>query len=257
MYEWLKGIILPLLRIEGSEPHPPAGHDPHDSLRVERAHPGFLRLKLFEWSLYAAAWALAVTVVSSLLLVADVRLLLLVIPLVLVAIAKAATLYVTMRLDYELRWYVITDRSLMIREGVWNTKEITLTFANAQNVRVTQGPLERFFGFSTVEIETAGGGSAEHGGAQHCARLRGLANAQEVRDLILDRLRSLRSTGLGDPDDVRAALMPPRAMTPALREGHGNATPGGADANAVIRDVWDEAKALRIALQRRAQSTPE
>ena len=257
MYEWLKGIILPLLRIEGSEPHPPAGHGPTDVIRVERAHPGFLRLKLFEWSLYAVAWAFVVTIVSSLLLVADARLLLLVIPLILVAIAKAATLYVTMRLDYEMRWYVITDRSLMIREGVWNTKEITLTFANAQNVRVTQGPLERFFGFSTVEIETAGGGSAEHGGAQHCARLRGLADAQEVRDLILDRLKGHRTTGLGDPDDVHAHVVQPGSVPPALAEGHAGAVAPHSGANALVRDVWDEAKAVRVALERRAKAARE
>lgn len=252
MYEWLKGIVLPLLRIEGSEPHPPAGHGPDDTLRIERADPGFLRLKLFQWSLYAVAWGLAITIISTLLLIADVRLLLLVIPLILFAIAKAATLYVTMRLDYEMRWYVITDRSLMIREGVWSTKEITLTFANAQNVRVTQGPLERFFGFSTVEIETAGGGSGEDGGARHCALLRGLAKPQEVRALILDRLRGLRTAGLGDPDDVNAPALAPRLVSPAQREGHGNVITALSGANAVVRDAWDEAKALRIALQRRA-----
>lgn len=253
MYEWLKGIILPLLRIEGSEPHPPAGHGPGDVLRVERADPGFLRLKLFQWSLYAAAWGLSVAIVSSLLLIADVRLLLLVIPLVLFAIAKAATLYVTMRLDYEMRWYVLTDRSLMIREGVWNTKEITLTFANAQNVRVTQGPLERYFGFSTVEIETAGGGSGEDGGSRHCARLRGLAKPQEVRALILDRLKGLRTAGLGDPDDVQAQARMPRNTAPiALSEGQRPSITALPGADAVARDAWDEAKALRVAFERRA-----
>jgi membrane protein YdbS with pleckstrin-like domain len=257
MYEWLKGIILPLLRIEGSEPHPPAGHGPNDMLRVERADPGFLRLKLFQWGLYALAWGFAVMVVSTLLLIADVRLVLLVIPLIMFAIAKAATLYVTMRLDYEMRWYVITDRSLMIREGVWNSKEITLTFVNAQNVRVTQGPLERFFGFSTVEIETAGGGSGQEGGLTHCARLRGLARPQEVRDLILDRVKGLKTAGLGDPDDVHALVLPTSVRSPALQDGNGPPVTAIAGANALVQDVWDEAKALRVALERRARSVRE
>jgi membrane protein YdbS with pleckstrin-like domain len=256
MYEWLKEIILPLLRVEGSEPHPPAGAGPDDVLRVERAAPGFLRLRLFQWSLYAASWGLAVLFASTLLLVADVRLLLLVIPLLIFAIVKAATLYVTMRLDYEMRWYVITDRSLMIREGVWNTKEITLTFANAQNVRVTQGPLERFFGFSTVEIETAGGGSSEAGESRHSARLRGLAKPQEVRDLILARLRGLKTAGLGDPDDVHAHALLPRVVPPG-GGGREPALTALEGANAVVRDAWDEAKALRVALQRRAKSVHE
>ncbi len=258
MYEWLKGIILPLLRIEDSEPHPPAGDGPNDVLRIERADPGFLRLKLFEWGLYAAAWSLAVVVVSTLLVIADVRLLLLVIPLILFAIAKAATLYVTMRLDYEMRWYVITDRSVMIREGVWNTKEITLTFANAQNVRVTQGPLERFFGFSTVEIEVAGGGSGEHGESRNRASLRGLAKPQEVRDLILDRLKGHRTAGLGDPDDVHAeTLLPPRSAPPALHDGHAPAITALSSAHTLAHEAWGEAKALRVAMERRVRSTRE
>lgn len=253
MYEWLKSMILPLLRIEGSQPHPPAGHSPDEVRRIERAAPGYLRLKLFWWGLYAAVWALAVATVSTALMIADARFVLLVVPLILVAIAKAATLYVTMRLDYEMRWYVLTDRSLMIREGVWSTKEITLTYANAQNVRVTQGPLERLFGFSTVEIETAGGGSGENGMTPHRARLPGLARPHEVRDLILDGVRRLGTSGLGDPDDrgprsvAPGVTAPPRALEAASDI---TAAPG---ANAVLREVWDEAKALRAELERRRQ----
>ncbi|HYW50264.1 MAG TPA: PH domain-containing protein, partial [Gemmatimonadaceae bacterium] len=198
-----------------------------------------------------------VMVASTLLLLADARLLLLVIPLLLFAIAKAATLYVTMRLDYEMRWYVITDRSLMIREGVWNTKEVTLTFANAQNVRVTQGPLERFFGFSNVEIEVAGGGAGEGGVSRNRASLRGLAEPQAVRDLILDRLKRHRTAGLGDPDDVHGRVLPDHVVAATPRRAHDVdvAPPDGA--NAVMRDAWNEARALRVALERRMRSMPE
>ena len=250
MYEWLKSIILPLLRIEGGEPHPPAGHTPGEIRRIERAAPGYLRLKLFWWGVYAATWGLAVLIASTLLLLADARLLLLVIPLILVALAKAATLYVTMRLDYELRWYVLTDRSLMIREGVWNTKEITLTFANAQNVRVTQGPLERLFGYSTVEVETAGGGSAENGMTPHRARLPGLERPHEVRDLILDGVRRVGTTGLGDLDDHQPRAIAPGATGIATTIPAGHAGSATTDSTAALQQVWDEARALRVALER-------
>ena len=248
MYEWLKRLILPWLRIDDSEPHAPAGYDPHERLRTERAAEGFLRLRLFQWGLYAAAWGLGIAIASVLLMLADWRLVFLVIPLVLLATAKAATLYVTMRLDYEMRWYVITDRSLLIREGVWNVQEITLTFANAQNVRVTQGPLERVFGFSNVEVETAGGGAAEAGGAAHVARLRGLAKPQEVRALILQILRTHRSAGLGDPDDVdtAGAALPGSAPAMALSEGSSPTLP-----TKVLQEVWSEARALRVVMESR------
>ena len=257
MYEWLKSIILPLLRIEGGEPHPPAGHTPAEIRRIERAAPGYLRLKLFGWGLYAVVWGLAVMVASTLLLLADARLLLLVIPLILFAIAKAATLYVTMRLDYELRWYVLTDRSLMIREGVWNVKEITLTYANAQNVRVTQGPLERLFGYSTLEVETAGGGSAEHGMATHCARLPGLDRPEEVRDMILDGVRRVGTAGLGDLDDHMPHAIASDAAGSATRIPAALALPATSATTIVMREAWDEARALREALERRPRPETE
>lgn len=230
MYDALKRIILPLLKIDQAAPHPPAGHDPHEFMRIERADRAFLSYRLFFWKLYAVAWGASIFVVSIALVLLDIRLLLLVIPLIVLAVLKAATLYVTTRLDYEMRWYVLTDRSLLIREGIWNVHEITLTFANAQNVRVTQGPLQRFFGFSNVEIETAGGGGGQEE-TRHRAVLRGLAKPAEVRDTILDLLRRHRTTGLGDPDDPGP---PPPALDQALVDG-----------------IRDEARRLRQVLQAR------
>ena len=250
MYEWLKGLILPWLRVEDSEPHPPAGHDPHDMLRIERADAGFLRLRMLQWRLYALAWGLGTAVAGSALVIFDWRLVFLALPLVFIAAAKAATLYVTMRLDYEMRWYVITDRSLLIREGVWNVREITLTFANAQNVRVTQGPLERFFGFSNVEIETAGGGSGGEAGSSHRARLRGLANPHEVRGVILNVMRRHRTAGLGDPDDLESQQVLERGddEVPRISEG---AAEGRVTSlpSSLLGDVWAEARALRVVLE--------
>ena len=241
MYDWLKRLILPWLRIHDSEPHPPSGYDPHEMLRIERADGGFLRLRLLGWRLYALAWGCGVSVVSIALLVADWRLSLLVVPLVAFAIVKAAILYVTMRLDYEMRWYVITDRSLLVREGVWNVQEITLTFANAQNVRITQGPLERWFGISTVEVETAGGASVEGMDTGHRASLRGLKNPQEVRSVILDLLKKQRTAGLGDPDDLeaRAVAMRDTDAAPLSAGDAGSAT------IALLQDVWAQSRTLR------------
>ena len=120
--------------------------------------------------------------------------------------------YFSLRLNYEMRWYKVTDRSLRIRAGVWNVHEMTMTFANIQNISITQGPLERLFGISDVRVETAGGGGASgsHGQGSgigsnlHVAVFRGVDTPEQIRDLMLDRLRQVRSTGLGDPDDVRA-----------------------------------------------------
>ena len=237
MYELLKRRIFPLLKVQETQPSPPAGS--HDTFRVFRACPAFLSYNLFFWKLYAAALAFGVIVVSVVLLIVSNWFVVIVGPLVLVAAFKAAVFYVTTRLNYDMRWYVITDRSLLIREGIWVVREITLTFANAQNVRITQGPLQRLFRFSNVEVDTAGGGSGgggHHGEGTrpHRAVLRGLDNAVSVRDLILEHLRQHRTAGLGDPDD-HAVGRP--VLDTALLDG-----------------IWDEAKKLRRALAEAKQS---
>jgi uncharacterized membrane protein YdbT with pleckstrin-like domain len=120
------------------------------------------------------------------------------------------TLYLV-RLDYELRWYIVTDRSIRIRAGVWDIREMTMTFANIQHASVSQGPLQRLLGISDVQVRTAGGGAGgdaadQHqkgaGEMMHVAYFRGVDNAEEIKELIQERMRRFGDTGLGDPDDV-------------------------------------------------------
>jgi uncharacterized membrane protein YdbT with pleckstrin-like domain len=144
---------------------------------------------------------------------------LLAVPLIVAAVVKTAMFYVTARLDYEMRWYVLTERSLRVREGVWIVRELTLTFANVQNVHVLQGPLQRLFGFSDILVETAGGGSGQKEQKlvdSHRAVLRGITDPAEVRDLILKLVRRYRSAGLGDRDEAQAAAGGKRAAVGAL-----------------------------------------
>lgn len=206
-YAWLKDLVLPLLKITDAEPHPPAGHDPHDFMQIMRASPRYLSYRLFFWKVYALLWVVGVVGATTTVTVIKPWLGLIAIPLALLALWKTAILYVTTRMDYEMRWYIITDRSLLIREGVWGTREITLTFANAQNVHVKQGPVQRYFDIWDIEIDTAGGGGKkkeEQGAQRHRAVLRGLEDPGPVRDQILELLRTHRSAGLGDPDDAES-----------------------------------------------------
>ena len=126
-----------------------------------------------------------------------------------VFIAQAAARLMLLRIDIDQRWYLLSDRSLRIREGIINLKEKTMTFANIQNVRIEQGPLQRMLGIADVQVRTAGGGSKaskdeEQAGAKdmHIGYFRGVANASEIRDAVLERLRKHADSGLGDPDDA-------------------------------------------------------
>src|SRR5262249_47196535 len=126
---------------------------------------------------------------------------------VLTYFAQLPFTYSIVRLNYEMRWFMVTDRSLRIRHGVWKVSESTMSFANIQQVVVTQGPLQRLLGLADVSVQSAGAG----GGRQHASRRQAnlhlghfedVTNAPEIRDLILERLRRFRAAGLGDPDET-------------------------------------------------------
>jgi len=117
------------------------------------------------------------------------------------------------RLDFELRWYMLSDRAIRVREGILTIREKTIALANIQNLEVRQGPLQRLLGISDLEVKTAGGG-AETGGGKgkhsqmieqlHVAYFRGVADANSIRDLIREGIRMQRDSGLGDPDDHKS-----------------------------------------------------
>jgi uncharacterized membrane protein YdbT with pleckstrin-like domain len=143
------------------------------------------------------------------------------------------------RLDFEKRWYLVTNRSLRVREGVVKLREMTITFANIQNISISQGPIQRLLGLADLRVDTAGGGSKkkEESGEEnlHGVRFRGVNNADEIRELINSRLRELKDTGLGDQDDALPARVPQTGAV-ALAEP--------------LSEILQEAAALREAVAR-------
>ncbi|MBT8248238.1 MAG: PH domain-containing protein, partial [Acidimicrobiia bacterium] len=145
------------------------------------------------------------------------------------------------RLDYTQRWYLVTDRSLRIREGLRTVREQTMTFANIQNMAIRQNPIQRVLGLSDLHVRSAGGGDkdSDSGGdgdekkALHLAIFRGVDNAEAIRDLILDRLKLLKSSGVGDPEEGT----PEAPMPEALLGGK----PGSPDIAAAVRKLRQEA----------------
>lgn len=146
--------------------------------------------------------------------------------------------WMIMRLDYELRWYIVTDRSLRIREGILRVKEKTMAFANIQNIAVRQGPVQRLLGVADVEVRNAGGGGSSdasssggsHHEPMHVGYFRGVDNAAEIRDLLREGVRKQRNTGLGDPDDPEETIEREDPLIPAL-------------------EILEHARASRAALQ--------
>jgi uncharacterized membrane protein YdbT with pleckstrin-like domain len=216
MHEGFKALVLRLLKVP-SEPEAPAGSP--GSVKVFRAAPNFYKLKLFLWAVRQGFGLIGIIIFLTLWhttvgrkaptgvnLVIDVSVLI----GVAVFLVQIPFTFMLVRLDYEMRWYIVTDRSLRIRTGIWNVRESTLTFANIQQITVGQGPLQRLLGIYDLEVKTAGGGGGggghyghpAHGASMHQGFFHGIDNAPEVRAMMLERLRHLRDTGLGDLDEA-------------------------------------------------------
>lgn len=216
---WIySGVWASVVALFKVPPDPPTLPTAGEQVRAIRPAPGYLRyLKFFFWLLLIPGDVLPI--VGYVAITAALPILgILLAPLLLVAIVLPDIVtYVGIHLRYDTTWYVLTDRSLRIRRGIWMIQETTISFENVQNVEVQQGPVQRHFGISDVIVQTAGGGVAQGKGhsrststGAHVAVLQGVDDAEAVRGLILDRVRRSRSAGLGDE---RATL--PTIATPA------------------------------------------
>ena len=237
-----RDTALRLFRVPPT-PEPPPGSPP----RVFRAAPNYFKLRLIRWGftqIFAIAglfWAIFfVGWVASTKTPRPVVWFLQageVFGWVLLAF-EIVLGWIFVRLDFEMRWYMLSDRAIRIREGIATVREKTVALANVQNIAIRQGPLQRFLGIADVEVKTAGGGGKssemEHKkGAEpmHVAYFRGVDNAEEIRDLVREGVRVQRNAGLGDPDE--------QEHVPE-------------DVNSAAAELLREARALRAVVSSRA-----
>jgi membrane protein YdbS with pleckstrin-like domain len=246
MYQLFRQQCEKVLQIP-PEPEPPPGDEA--STRLFRAAPNFFKYLVAIWALQTVAIVVGGIILAVVVSVGAINLraegmpgasLMFLIPVLelIVVFVGSAILLAIVRLDYEKRWYLVTDRSLRIREGVLKVREMTVTFANIQNISVSQGPLQRILGISDVVVQTAGGGGGTGGGGGsshhpgqlgpnlHRALFRGIDNAAEVRQLIESRLKKIKDAGLGDHDDraVEPAALPENtAVIEMLNQIHAEA----------------------------------
>jgi len=245
------GLISRFLKVP-PEPDPPMGSA--GSVRVFNAAPGYFRYRLAKWAIAQVGTFIGLVVgfaflaggidflpipigreVAVLLEVAGIGLFVIQLPIS----------FLMVKLDYRYRWYMVTDTSLRIREGLMSVREKTMTFANIQNLSIKQGPVQRLLGISDLQVRTAGGGSESPGESKnelaealnmHIGYFRGVGDAEQIRDLILGQMRGQFDSGLGDPDE-------PVVHAPVV-------TPSGDSSEmlAAVREMLAEARALRATL---------
>lgn len=123
------------------------------------------------------------------------------IPAFLIAVVPDIIAYIAIHLRFDTIWYGVSDRGVYIRRGIWTITEHTITLENVQNVSLTKGPVEQLYGISTLVIETAGSNAGDgdnHLAVGNKAIMVGLERAEEIRDLIMSRVRHTKTAGLGD-----------------------------------------------------------
>ncbi len=249
-----EAAVATLLRLPAAGPEPPPGST---QVRLFRAAPRYLHYKLARWALSQIAAFLGLGIGFGFVSALPDQLQFLQIFEAIGVAAYAIQIPISFGvvwLDFSRRWYLVTDRSLRIREGVWTVHERTMSFANVQNLEIRQGPIPRLLGLASLEVRSAGGGQAHASGGKgsgleqdlHVAYFRGVDNAREIRDLILDRLRRVRGAGLGDPDEERE-----HAAAAHSAATHSSAA-GATAALDAARGLLAEARALRVALDRGA-----
>ncbi len=241
MYSPVRDLVTLFFKVSPDPPKLPVGS--HGEVQIFRAAASYWRYRMLFYgigmfSIFALVAAGSLAILRGLdgSLVARI----LVAFFLTLYVALGAIWYAIVRLDYEFRWYIVTDRSLRIRQGIVAFEETTLTFANVQNAEIIQGPLERAFGFANVLVETAGGGGAPVKGQPqagwHRGLVRGLEDAERLRDLVRAAIARHGGAGLGDKEDHRAAPVVHTDLAPLAP---------------ALRDVLEETKALRQALEGR------
>jgi len=245
----LTRLITRALKVP-QQPEPPTGSP--GSLQIFNAAPGYLRYRLVLWAFKQIGTVFGLVVGLAFLssgfglgafpmsreLAMSIEVL-----GVGLFVLQVPFSFLVVRLDYRYRWYMTTDTSLRIREGITTMRERTMTYANIQNLSLKQGPVQRIFGISDLQVRTAGGGGGEsseeskkgHSEADnmHLGYFRGVDNAEEIRDLILRQMRGMRDSGLGDPDE-------PAAVPASAGPG-----PVAGELLAAARELLVEARALR------------
>lgn len=206
----LKPLALPVLKLKLEPPHLPEGVALVRHLKPAEAWLGLryagtlvgFSVQLFVFTSALVASVAAQKLEPTLFIAAALGLLL---------VGLVFSL-VTTRIDFELRHYLVGDRSLRVSQGAIIRREVTLSYANVQNIEVLQGPLERLFGIKSVTISTAGGAAVAGGHTSHEVVLAGITDADAVRELILGMVKKQRDAGLGEaksssPESINAELL--------------------------------------------------
>lgn len=233
-YQGIQRRLADLLEVPLHAPEPPPGRA--SWTRSFRPAPAFLRyLKLmallrmgvvlavllsFGAALVAATEGHPVAMVATALLVLGM-------------LGMTALDLMSVRFRYDTTWYVMTDRAIRNRRGIWTIRENTVSFDNVQNVKLREGPVQRYLGIQDLVVETAAssGGSGDQPAQAQSLTLEGVADGEELRGRMTERMRLVQSRGLGED-------------APLARRRAGDPSTFGPGHVAILHEILDEVRRL-------------
>lgn len=223
IYEGIWGLLAGVFCVPRDAPKLPTIDA--EAISSRKPSPKYISYLMFPLGLALAAFAIPSITVSIILAITENAWFLMATVAVVLFLGFVCVIGIlAIHLRYDTMWYVFSDRSMRLRRGIWVIRESTITFENIQNVKVIQGPLQRWFGIADVVVETAGGGGshAQQGGGlgMHSGVIEGVADASAIRDSIMDHVRNVSTAGLGDEllDPTTARRSWPASHIDVLRE---------------------------------------
>jgi uncharacterized membrane protein YdbT with pleckstrin-like domain len=131
-----------------------------------------------------------------------------------------------------LNWFrYLTLRYRFDDEGVWMgvgvlfKREVNLTYRRIQDIHVTRGIIQRWFGLATVSVQTASGSATAE------MSIEGVLEAEQLRDFLYAKMRGAR--GLDEHTPAGAPASAPGGTSPAE------------EALAILTDIRDALRTQR------------
>ncbi len=120
-----------------------------------------------------------------------------------------ATAEIYARMSYNRYLYDITKETVKIERGIIWKKYTSIPYERVQNVDIKRGIIARMFGFSTIEIETAGqsgfdGGYSFRFGRRGNRRYQSeghlpaidINGAEKIREFVMKKIKQTHGSGL-------------------------------------------------------------
>ncbi len=139
---------------------------------------------------------------------------------------------------YETLRYKFDESGISMSWGILFRREIYLTYRRIQDIHLTRGLLQRWFGLATVSIQTASGSAGPE------MSIEGILEADQLRDYLYRQMRGAK--GIVDPTAAESAEGTEVGVAVETAS-----CPGGVDASDEALGLLEE---IRDLLQKRNES---